>query len=161
MNIGGPSSCRSQSYAVSRLYGKDIHLLRRLRFVCLRQVRGKSAAHPRDEIGGGGADTEAAGGSSWVRTEHGPCKCSGPKSRPHHLAAERVAALAALGRELILRHSKQVLFRPAFKRVGQLLAAKRDLRLEAELKKFDRYDVLILDDIGYIQQTREEPSVVR
>lgn len=49
--------------------------------------------------------------------------------------------LAALGRELILRHSKRVLFRPAFKLVGQLLAAKRDLRLEAELKKLDRYGV--------------------
>jgi len=68
--------------------------------------------------------------------------------------------LAALGRELILRHSKRVLFRPAFKLVGQLLAAKRDLRLEVELKKLDRYDVLILDDIGYIQQSREEMEVL-
>jgi DNA replication protein DnaC len=68
--------------------------------------------------------------------------------------------LAALGRELILRHSKRVLFRPAFKLVGQLLAAKRDLRLEAELKKLDRYEVLILDDIGYIQQSREEMEVL-
>ena len=68
--------------------------------------------------------------------------------------------LAALGRELILRHSKRVLFRPAFKIVGQLLAAKRDLRLEKELKKLDRYDVLILDDIGYLQQSREEMEVL-
>jgi DNA replication protein DnaC len=68
--------------------------------------------------------------------------------------------LAALGRELILRHSKRVLFRPAFKLVGQLLAAKRDLRLENELKKLDRYDVLILDDIGYVQQSREEMEVL-
>lgn len=68
--------------------------------------------------------------------------------------------LAALGRELILRHSKRVLFRPAFKLVGQLLAAKRGLRLEAELKKLDRYEVLILDDIGYIQQSREEMEVL-
>jgi DNA replication protein DnaC len=68
--------------------------------------------------------------------------------------------LAALGRELILRHSKRVLFRPAFKLVGQLLAAKRDLRLEQELKKLDRYDVLILDDIGYVQQSREEMEVL-
>ena len=52
--------------------------------------------------------------------------------------------LAALGRELILRHSRRVLFRPAFKLVGQLLAAKRDLRLESELKKLDRYDVLVI-----------------
>ena len=68
--------------------------------------------------------------------------------------------LAALGRELILRHSRRVLFRPAFKLVGQLLAAKRDLRLEQELKKLDRYDVLILDDIGYVQQSREEMEVL-
>jgi DNA replication protein DnaC len=68
--------------------------------------------------------------------------------------------LAALGRELILRHSKRVLFRPTFKLVGQLLAAKRDLRLENELKKLDRYDVLILDDIGYVQQSREEMEVL-
>ncbi|MFT6865062.1 MAG: DNA replication protein DnaC [Akkermansiaceae bacterium] len=68
--------------------------------------------------------------------------------------------LEALGRELILRHSKRVLFRPAFKIVGQLLAAKRDLRLEKELKKLDRYDVLILDDIGYLQQSREEMEVL-
>jgi DNA replication protein DnaC len=68
--------------------------------------------------------------------------------------------LAALGRELILRHSMRVLFRPAFKLVGQLLAAKRDLRLESELKKLDRYDALILDDIGYVQQSREEMEVL-
>ncbi len=68
--------------------------------------------------------------------------------------------LAALGRELILRHSMRVLFRPTFKLVGALLAAKRDLRLEAELKKLDRYQVVILDDIGYVQQNREEMEVL-
>ena len=44
--------------------------------------------------------------------------------------------------------------------MAKLLAAKRDLRLEAELKKLDRYDVLILDDIGYVQQSREEMEVL-
>jgi DNA replication protein DnaC len=68
--------------------------------------------------------------------------------------------LAALGRELILRHSKRVLFRPTFKLVAQLLVAKRDLRLEAELKKLDRFEVVILDDIGYVQQSREEMEVL-
>ena len=72
------------------------------------------------------------------------------RGKTHFLAA----------RELILRHSKRVLFRPAFKLVGQLLAAKRDLRLEQELKKLDRFDVLILDDIGYVQQSREEMEVL-
>ena len=54
----------------------------------------------------------------------------------------------------------RVLFRSTFKLVGQLLAAKRDLRLEAELKKLDRYQVVILDDIGYVQQSREEMEVL-
>lgn len=53
-----------------------------------------------------------------------------------------------------------MLFRPTFKLVGQLLAAKRDPRLEHELKKLDRYDVLILDDRGYVQQSREEMEVL-
>jgi DNA replication protein DnaC len=68
--------------------------------------------------------------------------------------------LATLGQELILRHGKRVLFRPTFKLVGKLLTAKRDLRLEAELKKLDRYEVLILDDIGCVQQSREEMEVL-
>ena len=68
--------------------------------------------------------------------------------------------LAALGRELILRHQLRVLFRPTFKLVARLLSAKRDLRLEAELKKLDRYEVVILDDIGYVQQSREEMEVL-
>jgi DNA replication protein DnaC len=68
--------------------------------------------------------------------------------------------LAAVGRELILRHGMRVLFRPTFKLVSQLLVAKRDLRLEAELRKLDRYEVVILDDIGYVQQSREEMEVL-
>jgi len=74
--------------------------------------------------------------------------------------AERATNVLAFGRELILRHSKRMLFRPAFKIVSQLLAAKRDLCLEKELKKLDRYNVLILDDIGYLQQSREEMEVL-
>lgn len=68
--------------------------------------------------------------------------------------------LAAIGRELILRHGIKVLFCPTFKLVGRLLSAKRDLRLESELKKLDRYQVVILDDIGYVQQSREEMEVL-
>lgn len=68
--------------------------------------------------------------------------------------------VAALARELILRHRYQVLFIPAFKLVQQLLAAKRDLRLEEELKALDRFDVVALDDIGYIQQDRQEMEVL-
>jgi len=68
--------------------------------------------------------------------------------------------LAAVGRELILRHRYPVLFTSTFKLVQQLLAAKKNLRLEAELKRLDRYPVVILDDIGYVQQDREEMEVL-
>jgi DNA replication protein DnaC len=68
--------------------------------------------------------------------------------------------LGALGRELVLRHGYTVYFTSTFKLVQQLLIAKRDLRLERLLKKLDRYEVIILDDIGYIQQSREEMEVL-
>ena len=68
--------------------------------------------------------------------------------------------LAALGRELILRHDYPVMFTPTFKLVQQLLTAKKELRLEAELKELDRYQVIILDDLGYVQQDREEMEVL-
>ena len=68
--------------------------------------------------------------------------------------------LAALGRELILRHKYAVWFTPTFKLVQQLLAAKRALRLEALLHKLDHFDAIILDDLGYVQQEREEMEVL-
>ena len=68
--------------------------------------------------------------------------------------------LCALGRELILRHGYAIYFTPTFKLVQQLLTAKKDLRLDALLKKLDHYDAIILDDIGYVQQSREEMEVL-
>ena len=68
--------------------------------------------------------------------------------------------LAALGRELILRHRYPVLFTPTFKLVQELLAAKKELRLESQLQRLDRYAVVILDDIGYVQQDRQEMEVL-
>jgi len=67
--------------------------------------------------------------------------------------------VCAIGHELISR-GYQVLFVPAFKLVQRLLAAKRDLTLEAELRKLDRIDAVIIDDIGYIQQDRDEMEVL-
>ncbi len=67
---------------------------------------------------------------------------------------------AALGREWIQRHQLKVLFTPTFKLVTQLLAAKRDLKLPSALAKLDRFDAVILDDIGYVQQSRDEMEVL-
>ena len=60
----------------------------------------------------------------------------------------------------IQRHSKRVLFIPSFKLIQRLLEAKRELKLEALLKKLDGYAAIILDDLGYVQQTREEMEVL-
>lgn len=67
--------------------------------------------------------------------------------------------LAALGHELVhLGHS--VYFVPCVLLVQRLLRAKADLRLEKELKRLDRFEALIIDDIGYVQQSREEMEVL-
>jgi len=68
--------------------------------------------------------------------------------------------LCALGRELILRQACPVYFTPTFKLVQQLLVAKRELRLDKLLKKLDRFAAVILDDLGYVQQSREEMEVL-
>jgi len=68
--------------------------------------------------------------------------------------------LEAIGWELILRFNYRVLFTATFKLVESLLTAKKNLELEYHLKKLDRYDVIILDDIGYVQQSREEMEVL-
>ena len=44
--------------------------------------------------------------------------------------------------------------------VQELLAAKRDLKLSRVLKRLAGYEVLILDDLGYVQQSREEMEVL-
>jgi DNA replication protein DnaC len=44
--------------------------------------------------------------------------------------------------------------------VQRLLQAKRDLRLSQELKRLDKFEALLIDDIGYVQQDREEMEVL-
>lgn len=67
--------------------------------------------------------------------------------------------IAAIGHELVQR-GYEVLFVPAFKLVQRLLAAKRDLALETTLRQLDHFDAVILDDLGYVQQGREEMEVL-
>jgi DNA replication protein DnaC len=66
---------------------------------------------------------------------------------------------AALGYEWI-EANRSVLFTPTYQLVSRLLRAKRDLELERELHRLDRFEVVILDDIGYVQQSREEMEVL-
>lgn len=67
--------------------------------------------------------------------------------------------VCAIGHELVQR-GYQVLFVPTFKLVQRLLAAKKDLGLETTLRHLDRFDAVILDDLGYVQQSRDEMEVL-
>jgi DNA replication protein DnaC len=53
-----------------------------------------------------------------------------------------------------------VLFQPAHSLVQLLLLAKKEFLLERQLKRLDGFEVVVIDDIGYIQQTREEMEVL-
>lgn len=66
---------------------------------------------------------------------------------------------AALGHALV-RKGYSVFFTPTFRLVQELLAAKRDLSLPRALQKLDVFDLLILDDIGYVQQNADEVEVL-
>jgi len=67
--------------------------------------------------------------------------------------------VCAIAHELVLR-GYRVLFTATFALVQRLLVAKRDLRLEDELAILDGFDVVLLDDIGYVQQNRDEMEVL-
>jgi DNA replication protein DnaC len=67
--------------------------------------------------------------------------------------------LTAISHELVQR-GYSVLFVPTFKLVQRLLQAKRDLTLETAMRRLDRFDAVLLDDIGYTQQSREEMEVL-
>ena len=59
-----------------------------------------------------------------------------------------------------MRHQKRILFVPTFKLVQRLLEAKRRMELETLLKKLEGFEAIIVDDLGYVQQSREEMEVL-
>ena len=67
--------------------------------------------------------------------------------------------LCAIAQELVQR-GRRVLFTASSMLVQELLVAKRDLKLARIIKRLARYELLVLDDIGYVQQTREEMEVL-
>jgi DNA replication protein DnaC len=67
--------------------------------------------------------------------------------------------LAALGEQLVQR-GRSVLFATCSLLVQELLAAKRELKLERLIKRLAKVEALIIDDLGYVQQSREEMEVL-
>jgi DNA replication protein DnaC len=67
--------------------------------------------------------------------------------------------LAALGDQLV-RRGRSVFFTTCQMLVQELLRSKRDLRMERFIKKLSKFEALIIDDLGYVQQSREEMEVL-
>jgi len=67
--------------------------------------------------------------------------------------------LCAIGQELI-GQGRRVKFFTCSLLVQELLIAKQDLHLARVLQRLRKYDAVIIDDIGYVQQNREEMEVL-
>src|SRR5215210_7745709 len=66
---------------------------------------------------------------------------------------------AAIGAALV-ENGHRVLFTRTTDLVQKLQAARRDLSLPGMLAKLDRFDGLILDDLGYVRKDQAETSVL-
>lgn len=60
----------------------------------------------------------------------------------------------------LVERGHSVLFVPTYQVVQDLLAAKRELSLPSMLRKLDVFDAIVLDDIGYVQQSTDEAEVL-
>jgi DNA replication protein DnaC len=67
--------------------------------------------------------------------------------------------ISAIAHEMIKKNRK-MLFTTCSILVQELLQAKKELELPKMLKKMSKYDGIIIDDIGYVQQSREEMEVL-
>jgi DNA replication protein DnaC len=67
--------------------------------------------------------------------------------------------LCGLAQDLV-RAGRHAYFTTSSLLVQELLLAKRDLKLKAVLKRFAKFEVLLIDDLGYVQQSREEMEVL-
>ena len=65
----------------------------------------------------------------------------------------------AIGHEVVISEYS-VLYKDTCEMVQQLLAAKKEYKLHEAFKKLDKFRCIILDDIGYVKQSREEMDVL-
>ncbi len=62
--------------------------------------------------------------------------------------------------QALIRQGRRIYFTKCALIVQKLLGAKRDLKLAQELKKMNKFDAIVIDDIGYVQHDREEMEVL-
>lgn len=132
---------RRQNRIARRLRESKLPLEKNLENFDLERLPAKMVAHVNALLDGSFLD----------RTEN-VLAFGNPGSGKTHL-------LCAIGQELVLQ-DRRVLFTGCNLLVQQLLIAKRDLTLPRVLKRLGNYDALIIDDIGYVQQNREEMEVL-
>jgi DNA replication protein DnaC len=93
-----------------------------------------------------------ASGDAWLGNGANILVFGPPGAGKSHLAAAIGLALVENGwRALFIRTTDLV---------QRLQVARRDLALESALRKLDRYDLLILDDIAYVAKDQAETSVL-
>ncbi len=88
----------------------------------------------------------------WLRQGHNILLFGASGLGKTHLAA-------AIGYALIEK-AVRVKFSSSTALVQQLQRAKEELNLESELKKLDKYELIILDDIGYVKKNDSESQVL-
>lgn len=88
----------------------------------------------------------------WIRQGHNVLIFGASGLGKTHLAA-------AIGYGVVA-HGVKVKFIAATTMAQQLQKAREELQLDALLKKLDRYELLILDDIGYVKPSNAEGQVL-
>lgn len=68
--------------------------------------------------------------------------------------------LSGIAQEQIANYGRRIKWTTCSLLVQELLVAKRDLQLPEILKRYSKYDGIIIDDIGYVEQTKEEMEVL-
>ena len=62
--------------------------------------------------------------------------------------------------QALIREGRRVYFTKCSLLVQKLIAVKRELKLAQFFKKLNKFDAVLIDDIGYVQQNREEMEVL-
>jgi DNA replication protein DnaC len=93
-----------------------------------------------------------AQGDTWLETGTNILAFGPPGTGKSHLAAALGYALVDAG--------YRVLFTRTTDLVQQLQTARKDLKLAAAIEKLDKYHLLILDDLSYLQKSQAETSVL-
>jgi DNA replication protein DnaC len=93
-----------------------------------------------------------AEGDAWLKSGHNILAFGPPGTGKTHTAA-------GLGQELV-RRGYRVLFTRTTDLVQHMQAARQALTLAHEIKKLDRFDLLILDDLSYVRKDQAETSVL-